>query len=77
MANLLIVTDQTSDWQQYFPSEQVVDVAQYLDSDWQHNQRSVQVVNLCRDYGYMSSGYYCFADGWCTWSSSHSDGDRH
>ncbi|EJE8557173.1 RimK family protein [Vibrio vulnificus] len=59
MANLLIVTDQTSDWQQYFPSEQVVDVAQYLDSDWQHNQRSVQVVNLCRDYGYMSSGYYC------------------
>lgn len=30
MANLLIVTDQTSDWQQYFPSEQVVNVAQYL-----------------------------------------------
>lgn len=59
MANLLIVTDQTSDWQQYFPSEQVVNVAQYLDSEWQHNQRSVQVVNLCRDYSYMSSGYYC------------------
>ncbi|EJK2115315.1 glutaminyl transferase [Vibrio navarrensis] len=59
MANLLIVTDQTSDWQQYFPSEQVVNVAQYLDSEWQNNQRSVQVVNLCRDYSYMSSGYYC------------------
>ncbi|MBE4593531.1 glutaminyl transferase [Vibrio navarrensis] len=59
MANLLIVTDQTSDWQQYFPSEQVVNVAQYLGREWQHNQRSVQVVNLCRDYSYMSSGYYC------------------
>lgn len=58
MANLLIVTDQVSDWQQYFPSEQVVSVDQYLDTDWKFNHRSVQVVNLCRDYGYMSSGYY-------------------
>ncbi|WP_165310399.1 RimK family protein [Vibrio ziniensis] len=59
MANLLIVTDQASDWQQYFPSEQVVSVAQYLDADWKNNFRSVQVVNLCRDYDYMSNGYYC------------------
>ncbi|MFV0447590.1 MAG: RimK family protein [Vibrio sp.] len=59
MANLLIVTDQASDWQQYFPSEQVVRVAQYLDADWKQNFRSVQVVNLCRDYDYMSNGYYC------------------
>ncbi len=59
MANLLIVTDQASDWQQYFPSEQVVSVDQYLDADWKASQRSVQVVNLCRDYDYMSTGYYC------------------
>lgn len=59
MANLLIVTDQTSDWQTYFPSDQVVSVDQYLTQDWNGHQRSVQVVNLCRDYDYMSSGYYC------------------
>lgn len=59
MANLLIVTDQSSDWQQYFPSEQVVSVDQYLNSNGTHTHRSLQVVNLCRDYGYMSSGYYC------------------
>ncbi|NAW70534.1 ATP-grasp domain-containing protein [Vibrio sp. V27_P1S3P104] len=59
MANLLIVTDQASDWQQYFPSEQVVSVDQYLDAEWKSTQRSVQVVNLCRDYDYMSTGYYC------------------
>lgn len=60
MANLLIVTDQTSDWQQYFPSEQVVSVDQYLSADWiTARHKSVQVVNLCRDYDYMSSGYYC------------------
>ena len=57
MANLLIVTDQSSDWQQYFPSEQVVSVDQYLNSNGTHTHRSLQVVNLCRDYGYMSSGY--------------------
>lgn len=59
MANLLIVTDQTCDWQQYFPSKQVISVDQYLNADWKQSHRSVQVVNLCRDYDYMSSGYYC------------------
>ncbi len=59
MANLVIVTDSTDDWHQYFPSEQVVSVDHYLSSEWQNNQRSIQVVNLCRNYSYMSSGYYC------------------
>ncbi len=60
MANLLIVTDQASDWNQYFPSEQVVSVDHYLNTDWKSTgQKNVQVVNLCRDYEYMSSGYYC------------------
>lgn len=60
MANLLIVTDQTSDWQEYFPSEQVVSVEHYLKADWKSSEhKSVQIVNLCRDYDYMSSGYYC------------------
>jgi glutathione synthase/RimK-type ligase-like ATP-grasp enzyme len=59
MANFLIVTDQSSDWQEYFPSDQVVSVDHYLNMDCKQNQTSVQVVNLCRDYNYMSSGYYC------------------
>ena len=60
MANLLIVTDQASDWSQYFPSEQVVSVDHYLNTDWKSSgQKNVQVVNLCRDYDYMTSGYYC------------------
>ncbi len=59
MANLVIVTDHPSDWHQYFPSEQVVSVDQYLKNSWPQKQRNVQVVNLCRNYDYMSSGYYC------------------
>ncbi len=59
MANLLIVTDQTNDWSQYFPSEQVITVDHYLDSNWDNATKNLQVVNLCRDYTYMSNGYYC------------------
>ena len=60
MANLLIVTDHTNDWKEYFPSEQVVSVDHYLNTDWNNKEhKSVQVVNLCRSYDYMSSGYYC------------------
>ncbi len=59
MANLLIVTDQASDWRQYFPSDQVITVDNYLKSDWTESNKNLQVVNLCRDYGYMSNGYYC------------------
>ncbi|MDX1301588.1 RimK family protein [Photobacterium sp.] len=59
MANILIVTDQTSDWRQYFPSKQIITVDDYLQPDWKETHRNLQVVNLCRDYGYMSNGYYC------------------
>lgn len=60
MANFVIVTDKDSDWRQYFPSDQVVTVDTYLQPDFlSEKHKSVQVLNLCRDYGYMSSGYYC------------------
>ncbi|MDC0609356.1 RimK family protein [Vibrio sp.] len=59
MAKLLIVTDHTSDWKDYFPSEQVVSVDQYLAMSGKNQLKNVQVVNLCRDYEYMGSGYYC------------------
>ncbi len=64
MANFVIVTDRDSDWRQYFPSEQVVTVDQYLQPDFIASRgvdkhRSMQVINLCRDYAYMGHGYYC------------------
>ncbi|MBV7299210.1 RimK family protein [Enterovibrio paralichthyis] len=59
MANILIVTDETSDWKQYFPSEKVVTVNEYLATGAYTETKSTQVINLCRSYDYMSSGYYC------------------
>lgn len=59
MANILIVTDETNDWKQYFPSEKVVTVNEYLAEGAFTDVKSTQVINLCRSYDYMSSGYYC------------------
>ncbi|UUM32002.1 RimK family protein [Vibrio japonicus] len=59
MANILIVTDELGDWKQYFPSENVVSVNDYLTSGAFTENKSIQVINLCRSYDYMSNGYYC------------------
>ncbi|MBD1557774.1 RimK family protein [Vibrio sp. S9_S30] len=59
MANILIVTDELGDWKQYFPSEKVVSVNDYLTSGAFTDNKSIQVINLCHSYDYMSNGYYC------------------
>lgn len=59
MATILIVTDEDQDWKNYFPSDQVITVEQYLEDTLLSHDRRYQVINLCRDYDYMSSGYYC------------------
>lgn len=59
MANILIVTDEEQDWRQYFPSDQVVTVDDYLERGAYAGNKSTQVINLCRSYDYMNNGYYC------------------
>ncbi|QUJ67712.1 RimK family protein [Photobacterium sp. GJ3] len=59
MTKVLIITDNDSDWRQYFPSDRVVTVDTYLQQGAFCENKTTQVINLCRDYGYMSSGYYC------------------
>ncbi len=59
MAKILIVTDELGDWKQYFPSENVVSVNDYLTSGAFTENKSIQVINLCSSYSYMSNGYYC------------------
>lgn len=58
MSQALIVVDSLEDWAPYYPSDQVISFADYLDYHSRPNQR-VRIINLCRDYGYLSEGYYC------------------
>jgi len=46
------------DWAPYYPSDQVISFADYLAYQGKPNQR-VRIINLCRDYNYLSEGYYC------------------
>lgn len=58
MATLRIVVDQISDWRAYYPTEQVITLEDYLALPDAGRERT-QVINLCRHYQYLSSGYYC------------------
>lgn len=58
MSKFLIVLDDLEDWAPYYPSEHIISIDDYLSQDTQEKQR-VRVINLCRDYSYLSEGYYC------------------
>lgn len=59
MASTLLVVDDLSDWNPYYPSEQVISFENYLAiAQGDPNQR-VRIINLCSSYAYLSDGYYC------------------
>ncbi|WP_354623327.1 RimK family protein [Psychromonas sp. MME2] len=59
MAQFLIVTDDVNDWRPYLPSDKMVTVHDYLEMGAFSEKNAMQVVNLCRSYDYLSTGYYC------------------
>ncbi len=59
MSQTLIVIDQPGDWAPYYPSEQVITFAQYLNGEYPELPERTRVINLSRSFGYLSAGYYC------------------
>ncbi len=59
MARTLLVVDNLSDWNPYYPSEQVITFETYLATEKGESQQRVRVINLCSSYSYLSDGYYC------------------
>ncbi|MFO1506942.1 MAG: RimK family protein [Lysobacterales bacterium] len=58
MSRLVIVVERASDWGSYYPSDNVVVTAQdYLKEPAGDDERT-QVINLCRSYKYLGTGYY-------------------
>jgi glutathione synthase/RimK-type ligase-like ATP-grasp enzyme len=58
MSRLVIVVEKPSDWGSYYPSDNVVAAADYLRGDVGAESERTQVINLCRSYKYMGTGYY-------------------
>ncbi|TRW92716.1 RimK family protein [Candidatus Methylobacter oryzae] len=59
MARTLLVVDDLSDWNPYYPSDQVITFETYLATEHDPAQQRVRIINLCSSYRYLSDGYYC------------------
>lgn len=57
MPKHLIVVEDKKDWPQEAPGVQVVEFQTYLQDP--SGTSETRVINLCRGYQYLSSGYYC------------------
>ncbi|HEY5653179.1 MAG TPA: RimK family protein, partial [Pontiella sp.] len=58
MISPYIVVDRLEDWAPFYPIEHLITAEEYLSSDPSPDLPS-QIINLCRDYKYLGSGYYC------------------
>ncbi|RUO58744.1 RimK family protein [Pseudidiomarina insulisalsae] len=52
----LIILDDITDWQPYYPSQSIVTASEYLLQ--QNANTRAQILNLCGDLSYLSTGYY-------------------
>ena len=57
-ARLVLVVENSKDWKGEFPELPVVTAREYL-GNADFARRGVKVINLCRSFGYLETGYYC------------------
>ncbi len=59
MPRFHVVVDDLSDWSPYYPSKDVITFQDYLALESAGKAERVRVVNLCRNYKYLGSAWYC------------------
>lgn len=59
MPTHLILVENPRDWHDDYPQMPLVSARDYLMNPGEYRSRGTRVVNLCRGYGYLSTGYYC------------------
>ena len=55
----LVLVENIKDWQSGFPDLTVVQARDYLSRPNEYKSKDMRVINLCRGYKYLSTGYYC------------------
>jgi glutathione synthase/RimK-type ligase-like ATP-grasp enzyme len=58
MTRLVIVVEKASDWSSYYPSVDVMSAMDYLRQPVAGDDERTHVLNLCRSYKYLGTGYY-------------------
>jgi len=59
MALHLVVVESLKDWQPDYPNVRVVTARDYLAGPDYLKAKDLRIINLCRSYRYLSTGYYC------------------
>jgi len=58
MTRLVIVVEKVADWGSYYPSGDVMSAMDYLRLPALRDDERTHVLNLCRSYKYLGTGYY-------------------
>jgi glutathione synthase/RimK-type ligase-like ATP-grasp enzyme len=58
MTRLVIVVERVADWGSYYPSGDVMSAMDYLRLPALRDDERTHVLNLCRSYKYLGTGYY-------------------
>jgi len=59
MSSHIILIENSKDWRSEFPEVVVVTANDYLSRPEEYKHKGTRVINLCRSYRYLSTGYYC------------------
>ncbi|MCB1836810.1 MAG: RimK-like ATPgrasp N-terminal domain-containing protein, partial [Alcanivoracaceae bacterium] len=59
MTHVILVVEDIKDWSAYYPAKHLMTAQEYLQSTTSFPAGRIQVINLCRNYRYLSPGYYC------------------
>ncbi len=60
MSRFFVVLDELKDWSPYYPSRDVISFDDYLlSAGMGEKTERVRLINLCRSYRYLGTGYYC------------------
>lgn len=59
MSEHLLIIDKPKEWDVNIPGLSVISPREYIDGNKLATLKRTRVINLCRDYTYLSFGYYC------------------
>ncbi len=55
----IVLVENLNDWKSIYPNLQVVSAKEYLTKELYFKLKNARIINLCRNYKYLSKGYYC------------------
>ena len=64
VAKIIVIVEKLKDWNSFYPVEQLMTPQDYL-VNWDENlyeskgSERIKIINLCRNFKYLSNGYYC------------------